>query len=70
MRMFGGLTIWILETSGKPSSFFDGQVIDLLEDFDGDEFGALELVAIRIVPEGGERLKGFPTGDGYTVVPV
>ena len=45
-------------------------MIDLLEELDGDKIGTLELDSVRIVPERGERFKGFPPGDGYTVVPV
>ncbi len=54
----------------RRSLFFDGQVIDLLEYLNGDEIGALELDSARIVPEGGERFEGFPSGDGYTVTLV
>ena len=51
----------------RRSLFFDGQVIDLLEDLDRDEFGAVELDSARIAPEGGERFEGFPSGDCYTL---
>ena len=68
--MFGGLAIWILPTMGRQSLFFDGQTIDLLEDLNGDEIGALELDSARIVPEGGKGFEGFPPGDGYTVTLV